>query len=222
MNHCCFSECLSIQLSTQVVAIGSYVTSYGLAMFSPSPSDLIWAIGYAPQSRWIAPVVRAAVRGSWEEAQRIASMQLGDETLAPELMEAAIQETAEYLANLSPVGVAEAQAHLERFYRNAVKRKKRATQRLSFRGSTRDMEFLIPPTKSFEQEVEAEVDLDTILDETPEDLRHAMLMRFGARSSWKDVAAEASKSVDAIRMGCQREIDRIRRRFGIKNRNRKP
>jgi len=190
-------------------------------MFSPSPSDLIWAIGYAPQSRWIAPVVRAAVRGSWQEARRIALMQLGDETLAPELMEVAIQQTAEYLANQSPVEVSEAQAHLERFYRNAVRRKKRANQHLSFRGATRDIEFLIPPIRSFEDEVEAEVDLGTILNETSEDLRHAMLMRFGARSSWKDVAAESSKSVDAIRMCCQREIDRIRKRFGIKARNRK-
>ncbi|WP_263357695.1 sigma-70 RNA polymerase sigma factor region 4 domain-containing protein [Acidicapsa ligni] len=190
-------------------------------MFSPSPSDLIWAIGFAPQSRWIAPVVRAAVRGAWPEAQQIAHNQLGDETLAPELMEIAIQQTAEYLADSPPIEVEAAQVHLERFYRNAVRRRKRANQRLSFRGTANDIEFLLPPTKSFEDEVEAEIDLDTILDETPQDLRHAMLMRFGARSSWKDVSVESSKSIDAIRMGCHREIDRIRRRLGIRVRGRK-
>jgi DNA-directed RNA polymerase specialized sigma24 family protein len=184
-------------------------------MLSPSPSDLVWVIRISPDSRWMVPVVRGAVREIWQEAQQIAIAQLGDETLASELMEVAIQQTAEQLANSSPIGVAATQEILSRFYRNAVRRRKRTIERIVFRGTTREIEFLLPPVKSFENAVEADIDLDTILDETPPDLRRAMLMRLGARSSWKDVAQETGKSIDAIRMGCRREIDRIRRRFRI-------
>jgi DNA-directed RNA polymerase specialized sigma24 family protein len=187
-------------------------------MFSSSPSDLVWVIGFTPQGRWIAPVVRAAIRVEWPEAQQMAFSQLGDETLAPELMELAIQQTAEYLADRTPVGVDETRTILSRFYRNAVRRRKRADQRLLFRGAARDIEFLTPPTQSFESSVEAEIDLGTILDETTPDLQLAMLMRYGARSSWKDVAKETAKSIDAIRMGCRREVSRIRKKFGLRDR----
>jgi DNA-directed RNA polymerase specialized sigma24 family protein len=187
-------------------------------MLSSSPSDLVWVIGFTPQGRWIAPVVRAAVRVEWREAQQIAFAQLGDETLAPELMELAIQQTAEYLADLSPISVEQTRTILARFYRNAVRRRKRTDQRLIFRGAARDIEYLATPTGSFDSAVEAEIDLDTILDETPPELQLALLMRLGARSSWKDVAKETSKSIDAIRMGCRREINRIRKKFGIQDR----
>ena len=187
-------------------------------MLSPSPSDLVWVIGFTPQGRWIAPVVRAAVRAEWPEAQQIASAQLGDETLAPELMELAIQQTAEYLADLSPISVEETRKILVRLYRNAIRRRRRS-DRLVFLGTANDIEFLVTPVESFEDAVEAEIDLDTILDETPPDVRLAMLMRFGARSTWKEVGKEVSKSVDAIRMGCRREVKRIRNKFGIRNRN---
>lgn len=190
-------------------------------MLSPSPSDLIWVIGFSPHSRWIAPVVRAAVRRTWSEAQQIANTQLGDETLAPELMEVAIQQTAEYLASSSPIGVDETAEILSRLYRNAVRRKKRTTRRVLYRGTAREIEFLLPPVRSFESAVEADIDLGTILDETPPDLRHAMLMRLGARSSWKDVASATGKSTDAVRMGCRREVERIRKKFGIPSPDRK-
>jgi hypothetical protein len=118
-------------------------------MLSPSPSDLVWVIGFTPQGRWIAPVVRAAVRVEWQKAQQMAFAQLGDETLAPELMELAIQQTAEYLADRSPITVEETCAILARFYRNAVRRRRRVYQRIFFRGAARDIEFLAPPTESF-------------------------------------------------------------------------
>lgn len=187
-------------------------------MTSPSPSDLVWVIGFTPLGRWIAPVVRAAVRIEWQEARQIAAAQLGDETLAPELMELAIQQTAECLADSSPVGVEEAREILARFYRNAVRRRSRTDRRYLFRGTGAEVEILSPPGDSSIRVVEAELDLDTILSDTPPELRYAMLMRFGARSQWKDVAKETSKSVNAIRMSCQRELNRIRRKFGLRDR----
>ncbi len=162
--------------------------------------------------------MRAAVRVEWPEARQAAAVQLGDETLAPELMEEAIRDTAEYLAELPPVDVEEARAILARFYRNAVQRKQRAEHKLSFSGTASDIDVLIPSAISPAPAVEAKLDLDTILTDTPAELRYAMLMRYGARSRWEEVARDISKSKDAIRMGCQREVNRIRKRLGIRPR----
>lgn len=185
-------------------------------MFSPSPSDLVWVISFTPQGKWITPVLRAAVRLGWREAREFAVAQLGDDSLAPELMELAIQQTAEYLAGLPPVDADEASGILLHLYRNAVRRKKRSESQLQFLGTGGDIEILSRSTISFESPVEAEIDIDTILDDTPPDVRMAMLMRFGARWSWKEIAKATSKSADAIRMSCRRELTRVRRKVGIR------
>jgi DNA-directed RNA polymerase specialized sigma24 family protein len=187
-------------------------------MASPSPSDLMWVIGYTPQGRWIAPVVRAAVKAEWRNARFAAKAQLGDGALAHELMESAISETKEYLADLEPVDVQEARKILARFYGNAIKRMRRSNFRLSFRGTGADFEFLSPSTPSTSKSVEAKLDLDTILRDTPAELRHALLMRYGTQSRWEEVAEELTKSKDSIRMSCQRELERIRRKLGIRGR----
>jgi DNA-directed RNA polymerase specialized sigma24 family protein len=186
-------------------------------MFSPSPSDLVWIISFTPQGKWIAPVVRAAVRLRWREARELAVAQLGDDSLAPELMELAIEQTAEHLAGLSPIDADEASEILLHFYRNAVRRRKRSESQIQFLGTSVDIDVLSASTISFENFVEAEIDLDTILGDTPPEIRLAMLMRLGARRSWKGIAKATSKSVDAIRMSCRRELTRIRRKVGIRD-----
>jgi DNA-directed RNA polymerase specialized sigma24 family protein len=187
-------------------------------MMSPSPSDLCWVIGFTPQGRWIAPVVRAAVRTEWPEARQVAATHLGDEALAPEMMEKAIQQTAEHLAELSPIGIEEARPILARFYRNEVRRRQRSVSRISFWGSTAEIEFLAPSSDVAFPAIEAELDLDTILRDTPLELRRAMLMRYGARGRWSEVAEEMAKSKEAIRKSCQRELNRIRKKLGIRER----
>lgn len=186
-------------------------------MFSPSPSDLVWVISFTPQGKWIAPVVRAAVRSGWPRAREIAVAQLGDDSLAPELMELAIQQTAEHLAGLLPIDADAASEILLHFYRNAVRRVWRCESHLHFLGTNAEVEVLSPSAISFEKSVEAEIDLDTILDDTPPDVRMAMLMRLGARRSWKEIAKATAKSVDAIRMSCRRELTRIRKRIGVRD-----
>lgn len=190
----------------------------GGLMTSPSPSDLSWVIGFTPQGRWIAPVVRAAVRVEWPEARNIAAAHLGDETLAPELMELAIQHTAEYLADLSPVGVEEARPILVRFYWNAVRRRWRADNKLSYRGTATEVDVLSPSIDLAFPAVEAGLDLAAILRDTPLELRRAMLMRYGARSGWGEIAQEMKKSKDAVRKSCQRELSRIRKKMEIRER----
>jgi DNA-directed RNA polymerase specialized sigma24 family protein len=187
-------------------------------MASPSPSDLLWVIGLPFQGRWIVPVVRAAVRSEWPLAQQIARLQLRDEAMARQLMEVAIERTWEQLADLPPVTVDEARRHLRRHYKNAVRREKRSTSRLSFLGLSSDLEVLATPADSQENDIGARLDLDSILRDTPPDLRHALLTRYGARAQWNEVSENSSRSKDSIRVACQRELDRLRGRLGIKDR----
>ena len=96
----------------RIPAVGGPMSS------SPSPSDLLWVMGLTPQGRWIVPVVREAVRAEWAVAQQIAR------ALARELMESAIEQTHEYLADQLPVTVDEAHKVLNLHYRNGVRRHK--------------------------------------------------------------------------------------------------
>jgi DNA-directed RNA polymerase specialized sigma24 family protein len=184
-------------------------------MASPSPSDLCWVIGFTPNGRWIAPAVRAAVGFELETARVIARTHLGDEQLALEIMELAIRRTAEYLSDLSPIEVEETRAILARFYRNEVRRRQRANGRLSFLGTSTDVEYLSPSNDSAFGFLEAELDLESILRDTPADIRRAMLLRYGARSQWSEVAEIMSKSSEAARKLCERRLRLIRKRLGL-------
>ncbi len=188
-------------------------------MRSPSPSDLCWVIGLTPHGRWIAPVLYEAVRGEWQDAQRLAESRLGDVSLAQQLMEQAIGDTKEHLETMPAVDVDEARRLLARYYKNAVQRWSRSQNRFVFRGTASDIETLSEPTPPQVQAVEAKLDLKSILDDTPPELRRALLLRYGARSRWEDVAKETSKSADAVRMSCEREIKRIRKKLGIRGRS---
>jgi DNA-directed RNA polymerase specialized sigma24 family protein len=187
----------------------------GKRMASPSPSDLLWVIGFTPQGRWAIPIVRAAVKAEWPTAQQIARAQLGDEALARELMESAIAQTHEYLADQFQVTVDEARKVLNLHYRNGVRRHKRVNSRLVLSGTGTDLESLVPSPVSCADTVEARLDVDTILRDTPTEMRHALLARYGARSRWDEVAGELSRSKDSIRMASKRELDRLRSKLGV-------
>ncbi|MGA8742689.1 MAG: hypothetical protein WB561_16000 [Terracidiphilus sp.] len=159
--------------------------------------------------------MRSAVGLELETARNIAASQLGDELLASEIMELAIQQTAESLADLNPIGIEETRAILLRFYRAEVRRRLRAEGRLSFRGTSFDVEYLSPSVDSSFSAVEAELDLEKVLRETPAELRCAMLLRYGSRSRWSDVATVMAKSAEAARKICGRELKNIRKRLGL-------
>jgi hypothetical protein len=194
----------------------------GKSMASPSPSDLLWIIGFTPQGQWIVPIVRAAVRAEWPTAQQIARSQLGDEALARELMESAIAQTHEYLAGQLQATVDEARKILNIHYRNGVRRQKRVNSRLVLRGTGADLESLVPSPISSADRVDAHLDLDTILRDTPADMRYALLARYGARRRWDEVAAELSRSRDSLRMASKRELDRLRLKLGANKNGSKP
>jgi DNA-directed RNA polymerase specialized sigma24 family protein len=130
-------------------------------------------------------------------------------------MESAIVQTHEYLVDQHQVTVDEARKVLNHHYRNGVRRRKRANSRLVLRGTGTDLESLVPSAVSSADGVEARLDVDTILRDTPMETRHALLARYGARSRWDEVAAGLSKSKDSIRMASKRELDRLRSKLRI-------
>lgn len=206
---------LSIQVGVlQLDRSSAIKPKAGKSMASPSPSDLLWIIGFTPQGQWIVPIVRAAVRAEWATAQQIARAQLGDEALARELMESAIAQTHEYLAGQLQATVDEARKILNIHYRNGVRRQKRVNSRLVLRGTGADLESVLPSSISSVDRVDAHLDLDTILRNTPPDMRYALLARYGARRRWDEVAAELSRSKDSLRMASKRELDRLRLKLG--------
>ena len=160
--------------------------------------------------------MHAAVESEWQAACQIAATRLGDETLAPELMELAIRQTAEHLADAPPTGVEDVREILVRFYRNAVRRRRYASKKLHFRGTSTEVEALVESRNHVSAAIEAKLDLAILLHDTPDDLRRAMLLRYGARERWNEIAVEMSKSEEAIRKSCQRELDRIRKRLGLR------
>lgn len=154
----------------------------------------------------------------WPQAERIAATHLGDQTLVHELMELAVLQTGEHLADRSPISVEETREILARFYRNAVRRHRRADSKFSFRGTASELELLASSRDAAVPALEAELDLEAILRETPTDVRRAMVMRYGAHTPWEVIARETSNSKDAIRKRCRRELDRIRRKLRIGDR----
>jgi DNA-directed RNA polymerase specialized sigma24 family protein len=173
-------------------------------------------MGFTPQGQWIAPVMREAIASLEREAKRTAAVYFGDRALASELMEEAIQLTKEHLETLAPIDARTASEILERHYRNVVRRRRRADNKFVFRGTSTDVEVIANPAKPALPPLEAELDLATILRDTSPELRRAMLMRYGSRSSWGEVAKELSKSKNAVRMSCERELIRIRKKMGLR------
>jgi DNA-directed RNA polymerase specialized sigma24 family protein len=83
-------------------------------------------------------------------------------------------------------------------------------------GTGTDLDGIIVPRKSSANPVAARLDVDTILRDTPVDVRHALLARYVSRSRWDEVADELDRSTDSIRMASTRELARLRAALGIR------
>ncbi len=164
----------------------------------------------APQGQGIRPVLRAAVEMKWQETRQLAAALLGDDSLASEMTEAAVERTVKYLAGRPPLGTEETAVVFMRFYRQEVRRRRAAHARLSLRGSTVE---LPAPLVRLHSALDSRLDLESMLRTTSPELRTALLLRYGANERWSEVAEYAGTSKDAIRKSCKREIDRIRKQL---------
>ena len=64
--------------------------------------------------------------------------------------------------------------------------------------------------------IEAKLDVDKLLRDTPAEVRAAMLLRYSARGRWNEVGQVVARS-GAVRKSCQRRIRLIRERLGVED-----
>jgi DNA-directed RNA polymerase specialized sigma24 family protein len=182
-------------------------------MASPSPLDRCWVLKRSSATTPLMQAMRAAVEQHWPDLQRSAGSALGDESLADEIMEKAIEQAVAYLTDHPPENQEHVNAILFRFWREEVARRRKQNGRLVFI----DCSTALEPHSSDSQLVAADaaIDAERILQDAPPKVREAIMMRYGSSDSWDDVAAMTATTPAAIRMSCKRFIDRIRQKLGI-------
>lgn len=183
-------------------------------MASPSPLDRCWVVKDTLGSSLIMTAVRDAVERHWPDTQRAAASVLGDEALAAEIMEKAIEQAVAYLADHPPKDQDDVSAVLLRFCRQEVRRRRRESKRLVFI----DFSDAHEASASYlaHSAVDAALDAERILAEAPPRVREAVMLRYGNAESWAEVAAKTGTSREAIRMNCKRILERIRQKLGIR------
>jgi len=182
-------------------------------MASPSPLDRCWMLKGSSATTRLMPAMRAAVEQHWPDVQRTAESVLGDESLAGEIMEEAIERAVAYLTDHPPDNYEDVNAILLRFWREEVGRRRKQNAHFVFIDFSGAAEPSSPDTPF--PAADAAVDVEKILRDAPPKVREAMMMRYGSSDSWNDVAVMTATTPAAIRMSCKRFIDRIRRKLGI-------
>jgi len=180
-------------------------------MASPAPSDFCWVLNSAPRQTWISRILQTAAEAYWQDARRIVAARVGDESLAAELLEAAVRKTADHFSNSPPAKTEEVVARLGQFFRSEVRRKARKYKRLVFAGSAINLDRSIGYSGTIS--VESKIDLDTMLYDTEPEIRAALLSRYGNGESWRNIAKRLGITEDAIRKRCHRVLGRLRRRI---------
>jgi RNA polymerase sigma-70 factor (ECF subfamily) len=185
-----------------------------IEMQLPSPSDLCWNVKFPPEQGWIEEPLHIAVGNIWERARHVARFQLGDEALAPEIIDVAIERTVLRLqvgTQRNPEDVAHL---LEVSLLQEVRRRRKAAKRLVFFGSNQEL-----PSGSIQNpqgRVDSSKDLDVILHDVPSDVRFALLLRY-SQFRWSEVAAVLGTTEAAIRLRCKRALDKIRQELESEN-----
>jgi RNA polymerase sigma factor (sigma-70 family) len=183
-------------------------------MASPSPLDRCWVVKDTSGSSLIMAAMRDAVERHWPDTQRVAASVLGDEALAAEIMEKAIEQAVAYLADRPPKDYEDVSAVLLRFCRQEVRRRRKESKRLVFIDFSDAHE--VSASYSAHSAVDAALDAERILAEASPGVREAVMLRYGNAESWAEVAAKTGTSREAIRMNCKRILERIRQKLGIR------
>jgi RNA polymerase sigma factor (sigma-70 family) len=182
-------------------------------MNSPSPLDRCWTVNDWPGVLPMLPAVRAAVEQHWPDMQRAAASVLRDESLATEMMEAAIERAVAYLADHPPEQHEDVSAILARFCREEVGRRRKQQAQLVLVDFSVASEPSSPDTAF--SAADAAIDAEKILRDAPAEVREAVMLRYGSSESWREVAARTATSPEAIRKKCKRFLNYIRRELGI-------
>lgn len=182
-------------------------------MASPSPLDRCWMLKDSPGTLPTTLAVRTAVERHWPDLERSVASVLGDESLAAEILEDAIEQAVAYLSDHPPEDQEDVNAVLSRFCREEVGRRRKQRSQLVFI----DFSAASQPSSSDTpfSAADAAIDAERMLRDAPPAVREAMMLRYGSSESWGEVAAITTTSPAAIRMRCKRFLDRIRQKLGI-------
>ena len=182
-------------------------------MASPSPLDRCWMLNDSSATLPTTLAVRTAVERHWSDLQRSVASVLGDESLAGEILEDAIEQAVAYLADHPPESQEGVNAVLSKFCREEIGRRRKQQAQLVFI----DFSTASHPSSSDTpfSAADAALDAEKILLDAPPAVRQAMMLRYGSSESWSEVAAVTTGSPAAIRMRCKRFLDRLRQKLGI-------
>lgn len=157
--------------------------------------------------------MRAAVERNWPDVQHAAASVLGDEALAGEIMELAIERAVACLTDHPPKDDEDVSATLSRFCREEIGRRRRERAQLVSMDFSSAAEPPVPGAPF--SAVDAALDAERVLSDAPPAVREAIMLRYGSAESWDEVAAITGSSPAAIRMSCRRFLERIRKKLGI-------
>jgi len=177
-------------------------------MQNPSPSDLCWNVKFSPEQGWIEEPLHIAVGNIWERAHHVARSQLGDEAVAQEIIEAAIEKAVHKLQEDGHRTAEDVARLLERSLQQEVRRRRRAAKRLVYMGS--NQELPTGPSQNPHAVVDSSIDLEVILHGVPSYVRFALLLRY-SRYRWSEVAAVLGTTEASVRLRCKRALNRIRK-----------
>lgn len=176
----------------------------------PSPLDLCWNVKFPPEQEWIEEPLHIAVGNILERARHVARSQLGDEAVALEIVETAIEKTVRKLQENGHRTAEDVARLLERSLQQEVRRRRRAAKRLVYMGSNQEL-----PLGSMQNPhalVDSAIDLEVILHGVSSYVRFALLLRY-SRYRWSEVAAVLGTTEAAIRLRCKRALDKIRQKL---------
>jgi DNA-directed RNA polymerase specialized sigma24 family protein len=183
-------------------------------MRTPSPADLCWNVKFPPEQDWIEESIYAALHRICGRARGAAQPVAGDESLAAELMEVAIEKAVSKLKEGPPAEAPEVALMLCRLYAQEVRRWRRANSKMALFGSIEDL-----PCDSIQNPlapVDSAIDLEVILHDEPPSVRLALLLRY-SQTQWAEVADILECTEASIRVRCRRAIERVRKRLRIKD-----
>jgi DNA-directed RNA polymerase specialized sigma24 family protein len=179
-------------------------------MLLPSPSDLCWKVKFPPEQEWIEKTTHIAIANIWQRAHHVARSQLGDESLATEMIEIAIERAVCRLQAGAPASPEDVTRLLSRLFAQEVRRRRKANNRLVLVGSSEELSF--GSAQSPHSPVDSAIDLEVIFHDMPPDVHFALLLRYG-EYRWSEIAAVLGITEAAVRVRCKRALKRVCQRM---------
>jgi len=177
---------------------------------SPRPPIVYWNRELDASGRLIDHSIRSAADTIWGAAVDIADASLGDPSIAPEVMDVAVERTAIYVTER---GIADQEwigRILLQFYRREVRRLRSRQNKMRYVGHLEDIAaykvFTIDPAETLHNRIDAA----TLLEKADPKVRGAMVLHYAHSNTWDEVARQMGTGRESLKKSCQRELAKVR------------